>query len=75
MPIYEFKCGKCGGFFELLVFPGDEPTCPECGSRDIEKAISACVARTSGEDGYSTGSAGCSSCKGGNCATCRPGGS
>lgn len=70
MPIYEFRCSKCGEFFELLVFPGDVPACPQCGDRKVEKAMSACVARTSGEAG---GAPGCSSCKGGNCTTCRPG--
>jgi putative FmdB family regulatory protein len=43
MPIYEFKCGKCGKEFETLVLrPGDEATsCPACGSKETKKILSA----------------------------------
>ncbi|MGA2225845.1 MAG: FmdB family zinc ribbon protein [Syntrophobacteraceae bacterium] len=31
MPLYEYKCTKCGNTFEQLVLGEDEPTtCPKC---------------------------------------------
>lgn len=31
MPVYEYKCKKCGHRFEELLFHGDEKVlCPEC---------------------------------------------
>ncbi len=43
MPIYEYKCKKCDACFEKLVFAGDkEPVeCPGCGTRKVEKLMSA----------------------------------
>jgi putative FmdB family regulatory protein len=35
MPIFEYKCLKCGNQFEHLVIPttkDEEPTCPKCQS-------------------------------------------
>ncbi|RKY26378.1 MAG: zinc ribbon domain-containing protein [Planctomycetota bacterium] len=42
MPIYEYKCAKCGAVSESLVREaGDEPEkCPKCGSRKLEKIMS-----------------------------------
>ena len=43
MPIYEFRCLKCDGVFELLkMSPEDEVEmkCPECGSEDFERVLS-----------------------------------
>ena len=41
MPIYEYKCTKCGKVFEVMQKITDEPikTCPECGA-PVEKIIS-----------------------------------
>ncbi len=43
MPIFEYKCARCGKVTEALVRnPADEPTkCPECGADKPEKIISA----------------------------------
>ena len=41
MPIYEFKCEKCGNEFEMLVFKDDEPTCPLCGNTKPTKKMSS----------------------------------
>lgn len=46
MPIYEFKCAKCGLCFEEIL-PSDHrhnPPCPQCKTDGkVEKLLSACV--------------------------------
>lgn len=38
MPLYEFKCEKCGNIFERLQkMNEDYPPCPECGSDEVIK--------------------------------------
>jgi putative FmdB family regulatory protein len=42
MPVYEFECAKCGNRFEELVSAGTEDAvCPECGSREVVRRLSA----------------------------------
>ena len=44
MPIYEFKCLKCGEFIELLIMSyddTDEMQCPKCNSQEFERVMSA----------------------------------
>lgn len=42
MPIFEYQCRDCGKASEVLVFgAGEEPNCPSCGSRNMQKLISA----------------------------------
>jgi putative FmdB family regulatory protein len=43
MPIYEYRCGKCGEVFERLMKineRGDSLTCPHCGEKKPEKILS-----------------------------------
>jgi len=43
MPIYEYKCQRCGQVSELLVKTmsgGEYLSCPRCGSGDLEKLLS-----------------------------------
>jgi putative FmdB family regulatory protein len=42
MPIFEFKCDRCGKEFERVVFGSetDGVDCPECGSSDTKKQMS-----------------------------------
>jgi putative FmdB family regulatory protein len=43
MPIYEYRCEKCGEGFELFVRSPSrqvEPTCPKCGSKKVAKSVS-----------------------------------
>ena len=44
MPIYEYICNTCEHKFEQLVVSSNdnnEPACPECGSTNVKKVISA----------------------------------
>jgi putative FmdB family regulatory protein len=66
MPIYEYRCEKCGKIFEELVLgTGDAPlACPECGTPDPERLLSGfCLGEASaqGGGGAAAGSAGCGS--------------
>jgi putative FmdB family regulatory protein len=42
MPIIEYHCRKCGNVFENIEIDArqDEPVCPNCGSRNVEKIFS-----------------------------------
>jgi putative FmdB family regulatory protein len=43
MPIYEFRCLKCGHVFEKLFVGSDDRVdlgCPECKGRDCERVVS-----------------------------------
>jgi putative FmdB family regulatory protein len=59
MPIFEFKCDRCGDEFERVVFASDsEPVkCPKCSSEETRKLLSvfACTGLEKALD------AGCSS--------------
>ena len=76
MPIYEYRCTKCGNDFEEIVGVNDPaPACPACSSAKTEKLLSkACFRTGSGEydDGGASpsSSSGCAGCAGGSCATC-----
>ena len=44
MPIYDFKCHACGKVSEFLLATSTinkALTCPDCGSQNLEKLISA----------------------------------
>ncbi|MCD4716597.1 MAG: zinc ribbon domain-containing protein [Desulfobacterales bacterium] len=66
MPIYEFKCKKCGNVFEFLCFRSsdeDTATCPSCGGNKTEKLLSKFSSASSGSSsglGSSLGSPSCS---------------
>jgi putative FmdB family regulatory protein len=44
MPLYEYRCQKCGKTFEMLRRMQDadrELQCPECRSEEVERLLSA----------------------------------
>ncbi|MDF1526362.1 MAG: zinc ribbon domain-containing protein [bacterium] len=45
MPLYEFKCNKCGHTFDKILSIKEMETvklnCPKCGSDDIKKLMSS----------------------------------
>ncbi len=62
MPIYEYKCVKCGNKFELLQKMDEgnnDITCPKCGTSKPKKLFS--TFSSSDKD---------SSCDTGTCPTC-----
>jgi len=42
MPLYEYKCKDCGNEYEELVsfHEKENPPCPACRSREVEKKVS-----------------------------------
>lgn len=61
MPIYEFKCTKCGQEFEKIFFSSDKEEavpCPACKSKQTRKMMSA----------FAGGKSGCGSCASTSCA-------
>ncbi|GBF34238.1 hypothetical protein DCCM_3350 [Desulfocucumis palustris] len=44
MPIYDYRCKKCGQRFTVMVAISDRDkvTCQKCGSPRVEQLISAC---------------------------------
>jgi putative FmdB family regulatory protein len=75
MPVYEYKCGRCGEVFEKLIRNPSQiknVTCSRCGSREINKLVSsfACSGTDRGESGDLSASS-CSSCSLPSCSTCK----
>lgn len=65
MPIYEYKCNKCGNRFEQIVFPSDDENsfeCGSCGSKDISRLVSAFSHGSSSDSGSGLGSSLSSGC-------------
>ena len=61
MPIYEYRCEACGEGFEVFVRSVSRkahPTCPKCGSRKVNKAIS--LFGVAGTTGNTPSAASCS---------------
>ncbi|MDA8097139.1 MAG: zinc ribbon domain-containing protein [Clostridia bacterium] len=70
MPIYEFRCDKCGHKFEKLCpmgETGENLKCPECNQRYPQKLVSGFAAP--GANGGSGAS--CGGCTASSCAGCR----
>lgn len=47
MPLFEFRCRTCTKDVELLIRSSEAPVCPECGSRELNKLLSAAAAPVS----------------------------
>lgn len=59
MPIFEYRCKKCGYKMEFLEKSSGKSThsCEKCGSRDMEKLFSGfAVGQSSSSSGSSAGS-------------------
>lgn len=55
MPLYEYRCHKCGNVFEVMQKFSDEPVTvhPECGG-EVEKLISRSAFQLKGSGWYAT---------------------
>ena len=53
MPLYEYKCNKCGAAFEIIQKLADPPIkkCPQCGG-SVKKVISASALQFKGSGFY-----------------------
>lgn len=73
MPIYEFKCLKCGEFFEVLFKSGSdevEMKCKSCGDANIERVLSSTnYAMGAGGGASSATSSQTRTCSSGSCTT------
>ncbi|NLZ44625.1 MAG: zinc ribbon domain-containing protein [Clostridia bacterium] len=68
MPIYEFKCKKCGHKFEELCrFGQTDIHCPRCGEAGPYRLVSTFSMGNTGAGGEKS----CASCSGGSCSSCR----
>jgi len=75
MPIYEYKCARCGEVFQELVRSSSDEKplkCPKCGCKKSEKLFSVFAAQgnSSKSASGSSGGAGCAGCRSTNCSTC-----
>ena len=72
MPLYEYLCLDCGNLFEELRSMSDADvtiSCEACGGDHTSRKISLFAAHSEGKL-LTGGHEGCSSCRGGVCATC-----
>jgi putative FmdB family regulatory protein len=71
VPIFEFRCGRCGREFEKLVSTASAGvSCPACSSRKVEKKFSVFGSKSGGKFTSSQGGSGCSSCAKSSCSSC-----
>ncbi len=77
MPIYEFRCNKCGIKFEELIKNScgqlDYLKCPNCREQNISRLFSKFAvfqAMSYNKDVGSLRSGKCSGCTAGSCGTC-----
>ncbi len=54
MPIFDYRCNKCGKEFEKLVRKEEDKICPDCASADLEKKISSAGFSLKGTGWYVT---------------------
>lgn len=72
MPVYDYTCKGCKKTFEHLARRMDEPApaCPECGSKETAKGLSAFAV---GAGAGSSAKGGASLPMGGGCCPCGKG--
>ncbi len=56
MPLYEYRCKKCGHEFEKIQKFSDAPIkkCPKCGKKAVEKLLSQSAIQFKGSGWYVT---------------------
>ncbi len=69
MPVFEYKCLKCGHKFEELVLGKKKIKCPKCHG-EVKKLFSTFSAQRK-EGGSITSNVACTSCTASSCSTCK----
>ncbi|NCD22375.1 MAG: zinc ribbon domain-containing protein [Spartobacteria bacterium] len=62
MPLFEYVCRSCGEIAELLVSGARKPVCPNCGSRKLEKQLSAFSPSVAGPKSFAPPPCGSGTC-------------
>jgi putative FmdB family regulatory protein len=70
MPLFEYACRDCDRRFETLVFGGERPACPGCGSRSLEKLLSTFAVGAASGGTESAGESFADAGDDGGCGTC-----
>lgn len=76
MPVYDYKCRKCGAEFEKFLrslAAASTVKCEKCGSSQVTKLVSCCAISAGGKTesaGSSKSSHSCGSCSSHSCSTC-----
>ncbi len=76
MPVYDYKCRKCGAVFEKFLrtmAAAASVQCEKCGSAKVEKLVSCCAISSGGKSegaASSRSSHSCGSCSSHSCSTC-----
>jgi putative FmdB family regulatory protein len=76
MPVYDYKCQKCGKVFEKFLrslSAAASVTCERCGSPKVQKLITCCAISSGGKaesGGSSNSSHSCGTCSSHSCSTC-----
>ncbi|HXT16372.1 MAG TPA: zinc ribbon domain-containing protein [Gemmatimonadaceae bacterium] len=48
MPIFDYRCRSCSHAFEVFIRGAKIPSCPECGSEELEKQFSLPAIKSQG---------------------------
>ena len=70
MPIYEYRCAKCGEEFQELILSRSDQAhvaCKSCGSPDVTKLMSGAAVRMASPSGGSCELKQSGACPGGAC--------
>ncbi len=79
MPVYDYKCRKCGTEFEKFLrslTAASTVKCDKCGSSQVTKLVTCCAissggkSESAGASSSSSHSHSCGSCSTHNCGSC-----
>jgi len=70
MPIYEYRCRKCGKKFEKLVLNSRKVACPDCKSEELDRLMSVFAHTSGGKLATSSTGKSCAGCSGKSCGNC-----